>query len=538
MSPQPKTGITRAVDRVFATLVRLWPAGSRDWALAMQAELPEIHNPQESLRWLAGGIMSLGKAWWNELFSGSNAEGKNLTPVKRPGALAGVTVLAALALLLLPSVHQGLHAVTESWRSDQSSVEHDQLLNLARDAESRGDAKTVAFVAMRIWPPSDYVSLANKAVAMDPSLTWIFSQGYYMTYRNPEARDWPAKFQAWDPGNATGYLLEAEVRSGEFNPDFKKPYEAIQSDPKWLEAGRKAIEAPRYETYRARRMAFDREVILALGSKSPDLISVSAFRLGGASTSSVTVYSKRLITDAKLALTRGDKATAIRDAWTVVHFGELVRSHGGSEMERFWSFQYLKPAFEILQPMLASEGRTEEATMLSQEMEAMTVRYPTGMFSTWSTSSQAWIITSSWGMNLGTLFSIVLFAALLMAGFWLLAARFSPDLASGKLFRSACWTARFAPAGLIVSLFVLAVSYWPNSVALRTYLEQPLTDSTMRSLRETYYAVYWLPQRVLHPASGANDSVFWMFVISFGAIAVLAIIGRNIAHRAPRVKAA
>ncbi len=540
MNAQPKLGVSRAVDRAFATLVRIWPADSREWALAMQAELPEIHNSQESLQWLAGGIMSLGKAWWTELFRGGNAEGKNLTPVKRPGALAGVTLLAALALLILPSAHQGLKAVTGSWRSNQSYYAyHDELMSMARDAESHGDAKMMAFIAMRLGPPSDMIPLANKAVAMDPSLIWILSQAHYEDYNNPGTRDWPAKLEAWDPGNAMGYMVEAEVRQGEFNPGFKKPYDAIESDPQWMEAGRKAVEAPRYDNYRDRRLAFDREVILAHGITDPNFVAASRFTRWP-NSDPASFYSKRLLSEARLALARGDKETAKRDAWTVVHFGELVRGHGATDMERYWSFQYLKPAFEILQPILVSEGHKDEAAMLSQETEAMTLRYfAGGGFSSWSPSSQGWIVTSSVGMNLGAAFSIVLFAVLLLAGLWLLAARFADDLASGKLFRMACWTARFAPAGLLVSIVLLAASYWPSLAAIRSYLDYPVNSSTVRSLTESAGAVYWLPENFRHSqTNSANHQLIWLFVVVAGLFTVAMIVGRNMINRAPRVKAA
>jgi hypothetical protein len=59
---QPQSS-NKIIAWAFGCLVRAWPSSSRDWAIAMQSELSEIHNPQESLRWLGGGIMSLGKAW-------------------------------------------------------------------------------------------------------------------------------------------------------------------------------------------------------------------------------------------------------------------------------------------------------------------------------------------------------------------------------------------------------------------------------------------------------------------------------------------
>src|SRR5579864_5067847 len=79
------------ISFAFGKIVSLWPADSRDWALAMQAELPQMESTQERLHWLAGGIMSLIKAWWNG--SASSDHQKNLAPVKKPGILAALVTV-------------------------------------------------------------------------------------------------------------------------------------------------------------------------------------------------------------------------------------------------------------------------------------------------------------------------------------------------------------------------------------------------------------------------------------------------------------
>jgi len=182
------------ISFAFGRIAALWPADSRDWALAMQAELPQMESTQESLHWLAGGIMSLIKAWWNGALSSDRK--KELAPVKKPGILAALVTVAALAILLIPSANQGLRAVLTSWRPNHYAAQQDQFLQMARSAESRGDAKTMAYAAMRLESRKDFVSFANKAVAMDPSLTWVFSQGYFAYSYVPESRDWPAKLAA------------------------------------------------------------------------------------------------------------------------------------------------------------------------------------------------------------------------------------------------------------------------------------------------------------------------------------------------------
>src|SRR5579864_654585 len=90
------------ISFAFSKIVSLWPADSRDWALAMQAELPQMESTQESLQWLAGGIMSLIKAWWNNIIYGGNPQ--EAAPVKMPGFATAVLLLLAIASFALPGM--------------------------------------------------------------------------------------------------------------------------------------------------------------------------------------------------------------------------------------------------------------------------------------------------------------------------------------------------------------------------------------------------------------------------------------------------
>jgi hypothetical protein len=501
-----------------------------------------MESTQQSLQWLAGGIMSLGKAWWSGAIS--SGDKKDLAPVKKPGILAALVTVAALAILLIPSANQGLRAVLTGWHSDQYFEDQRQLHQMAREAESRGDAKTMAFAAMRFASWNDTVSYANKAVTLDPSLTWIFSQGFFGEAYVPESRDWPAKLAAWDPGNGVAYLVQAEIRAAKLSQSRNTGTFIIgpKHDPEWLEAGRKALESPRFDTYRRKRLEFDREIIRANQVKSPSVIGPGVFgiRAGWISTWPAQVYSETLLNDAKAAIARGDKQTATHDAWTVAHFGELLRASGGNESERLSSIGYLRPAYAILQPLLAAEGRTDEAKMLSQELEAIKPGAPaTTMNGIWSRDGNEWWKTASVAMNLAVVSAALLSFALLFAGTWILVTSFAQRLRSGLLYRIACRFGRFAPAGLLVSLAVLAVSYLPASEAISNYFDRPISTTTVRNLTEAYFSVYWYSDSVKHPYNApAHHVAFWLAVMVLGFLTITTIIARNIINRTPRSIAA
>jgi hypothetical protein len=537
----PRQSASRKVIAiVFNKIVALWPADSSEWALAMQAELLEMESTQESLQWLAGGIMSLGKAWWNGALS--SGDKKEHTPVKKPGILAALITVAALALLLIPSANQGLRAVLTSWQADEYFQDQAQLQQMAREAESRGDVKTMAFAAMRFASWKDSVSYANKAVALDPSLTWIFSQGFFGDAYVPESRDWPAKLAAWDPGNGVAYLIQGQIRAAELSHNRNTTMIGPKHDPQWLEAGRKALESPRFDSYRRQRLEFDREFIRAHGLKDPSVIATGAFglRAGWISVWPTQVYSETLLAEAKAAVERGDQQTAARDAWAVAHFGELLRASGGNESERLSSVVWLRPAYAILQPLLAAEGRSDEAKMLSQELEAIKPGAPATILNgIWSNNGNEWWKTASVAMNFAVASAVLLSIALLFAGIWIFAARFVPNLSSGVIYRIACGIGRFAPAGLLVSLAVLAVSYLPATETINNYLERPISTATVRSLIEIYYSVYWYPEYLRHPLNAPTyHVVFWISVMVLGLLTITTIITRNIFNRTPRPKAA
>lgn len=529
------------ISFAFGMLVRLWPADSRDWALAMQAELPQMESTQQSLQWLAGGIMSLGKAWWNGATSSKNK--KDLAPVKKPGILAALVTVAALAILLIPSANQGLRAVVTSWQPNHEAAQRGQLLWIAREAELRGDAKTVAFVAMRVDSLPDSVSLSNKAVSMDPSLTWILSQGFYRTSWIPGARGWSAKLEAWDPGNAVAFLVRAQERVAELNPDLnpitQSPREQIENDPQWLDDGRKALESPRFDSYRNRRLALDRDVLRSLGTTDPEIVGSDGLRAGWISTRPAQVYSSRLLKEGTAAAERGDKQTARRNAWVVAHFGEIMRAHGESEVDRRSGISFMRSGYAVLQPLLAAEGRTDEAAMLAEELEAIRPGAPgAGAFTIWTDSFMSRIKVTGIEMHLSAAFAILFSSALLLAGIWLLGAAYSEDFRSGGFYRASCRIARHAPTGLLASLALLAATYSPVADAVTEYLNKPISNATTENLAGMYFSVSWPVQFLRYSNLAPYHPMFWMIVMALGALTILTIIGRNLLNRTMRLKTA
>jgi hypothetical protein len=393
---------------------------------------------------------------------------------------------------------------------------------------------------MRMEAWKDSVSYSNKAVALDPSLTWVLTQTSIRDIDLSGVRDWPAKLAAWDPDNAVVPLVQAQIRSVEIGHGSFVDVEKLRSDQQWTEAGRKALESPRFDSYHNRRLQLDREVFRSRGYDAPDVVAVGVAPFGPVSEFPAYQYSNSLLKEAKAAVARGDKQTATHDAWAVAHFGELLRADGENEFERLRSVGYLRPAYKILQPLLAEEGRTEEAKMMGQELEAIKPGAPATQWSLifWRDDSNGWSAGAGVLMDLAVAVAVFSSLALLFAGIWLFTARFNSNLSSGTLYRTACRIGNYSPTTLLVSLAALAGIYLPSARAIGNYLEQPVSNTTMRGLMDAYNSVFYVRHLVVPGPVPAAHQTFWMFVVVCGVLTILMIVGRNILSRAPRQKVA
>src|SRR5215831_16324113 len=60
--PEQSLSLSQRLSAFLARgIVRLWPAETREWGLAFEAELPEITTPLASIRWVFGGAILLAK---------------------------------------------------------------------------------------------------------------------------------------------------------------------------------------------------------------------------------------------------------------------------------------------------------------------------------------------------------------------------------------------------------------------------------------------------------------------------------------------
>jgi hypothetical protein len=263
-------------------LLRCWPEESQQWGEALAAELCEIEKPDEAFRWALGGLMLFARATvsqclaWLKLPAGSRHAAASLplgTPapiLPKRSRLFTAAVLATTAILIfLPQSREAVSTVRASWNGFMgSSGDVRDLEKLAARAEKENDARTLAFVSL-VLPHSDHAtSLANRAVALDPTLVWIYASRVSGPEFAAPPKEGLAQLLKTDPDNVFPQLIAARVISEPHydaltlrrTPSQQEVDTALASDPAWIAHMERAFRAPRYDNYFNRHWQLTREV--------------------------------------------------------------------------------------------------------------------------------------------------------------------------------------------------------------------------------------------------------------------------------------
>jgi hypothetical protein len=533
----PQSAAQKFISFAFGKLVQLWPADSRDWALAMQAELPQMESTQQSLHWLAGGIMSLGKAWWNQLIYGGNPQ--EVVPAKLPGIATAILLLLAISSFALPGMRQGVVAIFDTWNFSRSYLGSAQLQKMGSEAEQNRDASTLAFVAMRLPANSpEKVRWANLAVSLDPSLTWIYFQMQDERER-PDANfsERIARLQKWDPNNAVPYLMEAQQSFESFGSakdgtpaqwvtsrDYRDHETEITKHPEWISAMEKAFQSPHFNDYQnerfnlnlaiQRKFAMNRPVDLVystLAARIPDLLNVR-------------VYATWLTYKGEQRGTAGDNSAAAEDYWRAAHFGQRMELESGPDgIERLIAISILKNSFEKLKNLYQRTGRADEAKYAAFELENATTSVVVFRENNWRLAEATSL--PSWSALMIQIVSLLILVAALLscvALLWLVLRISGAPVSRLASHRNACLIARIAPVLLVLLLGLFYANYFPY---LRSFNEasprfaQHLTSTFGGLLKVPFsFSQFW--------TYGHGEVYFWTGSLAIGCVAVLILLIR------------
>ena len=359
----------------------------------------------------------------------------------------------------------------------------EELLELARAADERGDSDLTAFAALNLptgtaW--SEVGRLADHAVAHDPSLTWIYVP---LLYRYKQAWDWVSasqqsaqymqfiqeritKLEAFDPTNAVPHLMRAElIRAGHgwnWPPGaFNSPehLDDLASEKAWRKEMEAAFRSEHYDSYQLRRFDLNRRILAARGWGHP-LVMVSLL----VSATAPDFYDMREYANL-LVLRLGPEAEAahrmnraLDEYWEVAQFGRRVELSSSTDLERTLGTAIEQIGERGLVPALARAHRQEEADMagfLGAEhiREVRRARSPLAR-----TTNRAWSIFL---VNLSACLVVVFLLASLVSFLYVNLRRRPREGSEGLLRRFLTPAGNYSPIALFASCAALYFTYIP-----------------------------------------------------------------------------
>ncbi len=335
--------------------------GARD-AEALQRSLAQFEDWEDLRRNVFHALKAAELPVWQQ--------SEILSP-RRPWVWAAL--ILSLALFALFGFRQALGTLTvplgNSWSDRIFSVR--TLDRIERQAIVHGDSRALAFVALHHPDINIAAEAAQKAIALDPRLTWISARFAQARATELDPAPWIARLKAWDPDNAFPFLLEAgqvfdprsfrgawERRGGVFAPP-----RTIATESNFRLAMQEAFAAPRYDTYPSQRFELDRAILEQQGWDCPSLLIQALGSRPIPNLQAIRTYAEYLVMDLGES---AEKAGRFQDAYaqyqTAAVFGFRMQQ-GASLIERLIGMAIRQQSYEHLVPLLHRQGREQEAAL-------------------------------------------------------------------------------------------------------------------------------------------------------------------------------
>ncbi|HKW35700.1 MAG TPA: hypothetical protein VJN92_22015 [Candidatus Acidoferrum sp.] len=415
-----------------------------------------------------------------------------------------IALALTLTLLATPSFRQALTILSvpgsdpTTWSSRVFSEE--KLRRIEQSEDKQKYARALAFVALHS-PKEDElraVQAAEKAIALDPQLTWISAKVSHATYSFPgyDPRPWIERLKAWDPQNGFPYLLEADANVHWWEPPWTSHSATkggvrrdLAAEPRWRIPMEKAFAAPRMDFYSAQQFALDRQVLQEQGFDRPDILIVGMWSQAMPDFVAMNFYVDILLNDVGAnAEQSGHTGDAFATYERVARFGERLESQTSYNMELL-SAKYRRQAYEKMIPIVRSQGRAEQSSALESELAAQLEilsgkRRP--FFVSYAVGERSGHV-----VQLSGLCASLLFVATVV---WLMALgalRWKPDLGLG-LNRLASLLGA-APLLLLLSSLALFLGYYPYARSIAHYAS---TQDLQENFGPFFMGVYGFPDFV------------------------------------------
>ena len=502
MSTPQNSMLTRMAVSSVDFAVRYWPESSRRWGQALLAEMGEISEPGAALSWAAGGIVLFFRALlshffdWMRLPAGRgfsrapiSSDGKGPQFPKHSRLATGVILLGAVALLLLPVGREARNTVAASWRGFHPSAgDRRDLEKIAEKAEKEKDARGLAFVALTYPNPNRAIQFADRAVALDSSLAWIYVSRYYGGDIEDSSRSTERSklVQKSDPDNAFVYLMSAFA---EGEPRLRKaiakaawtpeaPGETLGSDKEWMKEMETAFGAPKYDGYYRRHEELVREGWKRNPSLSPGLVAIGLWVRSIPDALQVQTYADLRVEQALQTGSAGKVDDAKAMLSEVTELGTRMLGADPTPFVQIVGLGLTKRGLEGFKKLYRAEGRTHEATETEVQLKEVEASSDGRVHSYmgWRSDVMSAVRRKALVVQLSAFLSILFAVTVVLSLLALEAGTAFRWKGSGMGRRIACGVANYGPALFLMSSVVFLWSFRPFAAIFAQYRTGELSN--------------------------------------------------------------
>lgn len=458
---------------------------------------------------------------------------------KRSRLFAAVVLVGAAGLLCLPEGREAVRTVRAVWEDfGQGELDQTQLEALAKRAEKENDAQMMAFVALNTESGKERATLAERAVSIDPQLTWIYAAAAHGSLNETVNADWLARAEAADPDNAVPYLLAADTvtklhlasAGDQRAPTAPEISDRLAANAEWRALMAKAFHAPRYDSYYRRHRELNREV----WERKPELPFTYALEglwmHGVPNLFYLRAFAEFLVQQSERERAAGHLEEAQQLLREVDGFGAQMQHGDSMDLEKWMGIALQQEAAEGWKSFYQATGKMAEAQVVAQRLAETEKRRREDALAgkrLWEERSRGRV--DAWAVQLS---AIVVGLATVLAISSIGVFEMRPAIGRGEttLRRILGWTADFAPATVLAACGLLLVSFLPYARLFAAFRAGGVGAPDERQM----IASFWSLLGVTYSIGGPDAAVLGWTALTVVLSLVAALILARMAYRAMR----
>jgi hypothetical protein len=447
-------------------------------------------------------------------------------------------VVWSIAFFFVPDFRQGLQvpvltlSPAGDWLRHAGTIPAEKLAAAAQRAEQQRDARTLAFVALHAPTVQEGLHWADEAVAIDPSLTWVYLPlilpAAQAKQNPPDVQAVVTRLEKWDPDNAVPYLWDGfaiQLRKNIALAPMPTVLESLPKETEWCQAMQKAFTAPHYDSYTVRRFELERTWLRQNHLDKPAIVLLSTWKYPIPNVLQIRTYVRLLVDKyGKEAEDAKHFPQALGYYWTAEHFAERMRLNSASLIEKLIAVDVQKIANKRLIPALRNAGQADAATALEmgeQQVDQMTAtlrgRDPLGQSFNYNWAALFVEIFA----GLVAIFGTLTVACLLYVN----AKRWVRPEIKGRLYQFLTVAENYMPVLLFLACAGLYLSYYPYAQNFHHYMTA--TGGEIHDLEPLFFNVFpsdWAaPGHLALPVGNPFRPYAWYALVGLIVAVLIAI---------------